>query len=130
MMSAGDLKLLHRALLNSWSLNSSSKWTPENPAKGQCGVTALVTHDLLGGEIRKTCAAEGWHFYNEIDSARVDFTASQFEGDVQYDDLPSSREEAFADTNQLQYDDLKKKVVDELERMDSYPIILENKFTG
>ncbi|WP_425593802.1 YunG family protein [Metabacillus indicus] len=129
-MSAEDLKLLRCALLNSWSLNSSSKWTPENPANGQCGVTALVVHDLLGGEIKKTCAAEGWHFYNEIDSVRVDFTASQFEGDVQYDDLPSSREEAFADTNQLQYDDLKKKVVAELERMDSYPIILENKFTG
>ncbi|WP_411335073.1 hypothetical protein ACK1LH_06335 [Metabacillus indicus] len=129
-MSAEDLKLLRCALLNSWSLKSSSKWTPENPAKGQCGVTALVVHDLLGGEIRKTFAAEGWHFYNEIDSARVDFTASQFEGDVQYDDLPSSREEAFADTNQLQYDDLKKKVVDELHRVESYPVKPRNEFIG
>lgn len=125
-----SLQLLHRALLNSWSLNSSSKWTPENPAKGQCGVTALVVHDLLGGEIMKTYAAEGWHFYNEIDSGRLDFTASQFEGDVQYDDLPSSREEAFADTNQLQYDDLKKKVVEELQQMESYPVKLKNEIIG
>ncbi|MGP1906874.1 YunG family protein [Metabacillus sp. JX24] len=117
-----SIQFLHRALLNSWSLNSSSKWTPENPAKGQCGVTALVVHDLLGGEIMKTYAVEGWHFYNELDSVRVDFTASQFDGDLQYGDIPSSREEAFADTNQLQYDDLKKKVVDELQRMESYPI--------
>ncbi|MGX1194579.1 YunG family protein [Metabacillus sp. SLBN-84] len=125
-----SLQFLHRALLNSWSLNSSSKWTPENPAKGQCGVTALVVHDLLGGEIEKTNAVEGWHFYNEIDSVRVDFTASQFEGDVQYDDIPSSREEALADTNQLQYDDLKKKVVEELQRMESYPIKPSNEFIG
>ncbi len=125
-----SLQFLHRALLNALSLNSSSKWTPENPAKGQCGVTALVVHDLLGAEIVKTYAEEGWHFYNEIDSVRVDFTASQFEGDVQYDDLPSSREEAFADTNQLQYDDLKKKVVEELQRLESHPIKLKNEIIG
>jgi len=37
------------ALHRSWSLESSSKWTRENPANGQCGVTALVVNDLLGG---------------------------------------------------------------------------------
>jgi hypothetical protein len=25
-------------------------WSTDNPAKGQCGVTALVLNDLLGGE--------------------------------------------------------------------------------
>jgi hypothetical protein len=37
------------ALYKSWSLESSSKWTRENPANGQCGVTSLVVNDLLGG---------------------------------------------------------------------------------
>ncbi|PZN12624.1 MAG: hypothetical protein DIU69_02970 [Bacillota bacterium] len=37
-----------------WSKDTSSKYTPENPARGQCGVTALVANDLLGGEILKT----------------------------------------------------------------------------
>ncbi|WP_434095354.1 YunG family protein [Streptomyces flaveolus] len=27
-----------------------SGWSPENPARGQCGVTALVVNDLLGGD--------------------------------------------------------------------------------
>jgi hypothetical protein len=45
---------MQEALLKSWSINSSSKWTKDNPAKGQCGVTALVVNDLLGGLIRKT----------------------------------------------------------------------------
>ncbi len=42
------------ALRKSWSIQSSSKWSVDNPAKGQCGVTSLVVQDILGGEIRKT----------------------------------------------------------------------------
>lgn len=53
-------------LIKSWSLESSSKWSEDNPAKGQCGVTALVINDLLGGEIKKTKLPDGWHFYNII----------------------------------------------------------------
>lgn len=30
-------------------------WSPENRSWGQCGPTALVVHDLLGGQL---CAAE------------------------------------------------------------------------
>ncbi|HEV7975357.1 YunG family protein [Amycolatopsis sp.] len=26
-------------------------WRADNPARGQCGVTALVLHDLLGGDL-------------------------------------------------------------------------------
>ena len=26
-------------------------WDPANPARGQCGDTALVVHDLLGGDL-------------------------------------------------------------------------------
>lgn len=51
-------------LIRCWSINSSSKWTSENPAKGQCGVTSLVINDLFGGDILKTETPEGWHYYN------------------------------------------------------------------
>lgn len=34
-------------LFKCWSINSSSKWTQDNPANGQCGVTALVVNDLF-----------------------------------------------------------------------------------
>ncbi|MGD6844620.1 YunG family protein [Bacillus infantis] len=101
---------VQEALLKSWSVHSSSKWTTDNPAKGQCGVTALVVNDLLGGLIRKTPLKEGWHFYNEISGARYDFTVSQFKEDIVYMDIPSNREEAFQDTNQRQYDFLKQSV--------------------
>jgi hypothetical protein len=98
-------------LFECWSEQSSTKYTPENPARGQCGVTALVVNDLLGGEILKTPLPEGWHFYNRIDGKRFDFTASQFSNPIIYTDIPSNREEAFADTNAEQYRYLKEAVI-------------------
>lgn len=73
------------------------------PARGQCGVTALVVQDRFGGEIRKTPTEDGTHFYNYIDGQRYDLTAEQFEERPAYLDLPSDREEAFGDTNAEQY---------------------------
>ncbi|MBN8192966.1 hypothetical protein JI667_12515 [Bacillus sp. NTK074B] len=105
---------LVEVLRRSWSLKTSSKWTAEIPAKGQCGVTSLVVNDLLGGEIYKTRLYEGWHFYNVIDHIRHDFTASQFGGAIQYDDIPSNRGEAFQDTDMDQYNELKCKVLKHL----------------
>ena len=46
-------KQIYEALIRSWSIETSSKWTIENPAKGQCGVTALVVQDIYGGEIKR-----------------------------------------------------------------------------
>lgn len=69
---------LSKILLTVWSIESSSKWSPQNPANGQCGVTALVVNDFLGGEILKTKTPDGWHYYNKIDGIRCDFTESQF----------------------------------------------------
>jgi hypothetical protein len=34
-------------------------WTPDNPARGQCGATTLVLHDLLGGEIADAEVSDG-----------------------------------------------------------------------
>jgi hypothetical protein len=31
------------------------RWSPADPARGQCGPTALVVNDLLGGDL---CVAE------------------------------------------------------------------------
>jgi hypothetical protein len=74
------LNLTHERLLEilfkAWSEKSSTKYSPDNPALGQCGVTALVVNDLLGGEILKTPLSEGWHFYNRINGQVYDFTAS------------------------------------------------------
>ncbi|PFF60719.1 hypothetical protein COA05_06200 [Bacillus thuringiensis] len=106
-------KRIYEALMRSWSIETSSKWTSENPAKGQCGVTALVVQDICGGKIKKTKIGGVWHFYNFIDGQRFDFTEAQFNEKPNYLDVESNREEAFADTNEKQYSILKGKITKE-----------------
>ncbi|PEB20998.1 hypothetical protein COO05_30015 [Bacillus toyonensis] len=106
-------KRIYEALIKSWSIETSSKWKIENPAKGQCGVTALVVQDICGGKIKKTKIGGVWHFYNFIDGQRFDFTEAQFNENLNYLDVESNREEAFADTNEKQYSILKGKITKE-----------------
>ncbi len=73
-------------------------------------MTALVVHDELGGQILKTDVDGAWHFYNLIGGERVDFTLSQFETPISYEDLPSNRDEALNDTSPEQYQLLRERV--------------------
>ncbi|MET4385326.1 hypothetical protein ABIB73_001061 [Bradyrhizobium sp. F1.4.3] len=66
----------------------------DNPAAGQCNVTALLIHDLFGGELLKTPLPAGEHFYNRIGGRRYDFTANQFDQAIAYLDLPTDRADA------------------------------------
>lgn len=102
---------LKKALYKSWSIDTSSKWTRQNPAKGQCGVTALIVNEMLEGDIAKTKIQGNWHFYNIINGKRYDFTESQFETPIEYDDTLSNQSEAYMNTNEKQYTILKQKVL-------------------
>ena len=102
-MSRIDTTAFLAQLRAAWSRATSSKWTPDNPACGQCSVTALVFHERFGGEILKTYVEGSEHFYNRVDGRRIDLTASQFDVLPLYMDLPSSRAEALADTTPEQY---------------------------
>jgi hypothetical protein len=51
---------------------------PENPARGQYNVKALVVWDRFGGEIHKTPVGNDWHFYNRVAGTIYDLTAEQF----------------------------------------------------
>jgi hypothetical protein len=70
-----DERAVRWRLRRAWSAESSSLWSEDHPARGQCPVTALVVHDRFGGEIRKTPTDEGPHFYNYADGRRYDLTA-------------------------------------------------------
>lgn len=96
------------ALKSGWSIKSSNSWTTANPAKGQCSVTSLVAQDLFGGDIVTTRTKGGTHFYNVIDGQRYDFTISQFDYEIAFDDTPSGRAEAFTDTTEQQYSALRE----------------------
>jgi hypothetical protein len=89
-----DPDRVQRMLRGSWSVASASQWTPENPAAGQCNVTALLVRELFGGDLLKTPLPTGDHFYNRIGDRRYDFTARQFDLPITYMDLPTSGAEA------------------------------------
>jgi hypothetical protein len=78
------------ALRASWSPASCdpsdlADWSAENPARGQCGVTALVLQDHLGGElmigdvVHADGTRQGVHYWNRLpDGREVDLTWEQF----------------------------------------------------
>lgn len=84
----------------SWCWETASpgdapEWSEENPAKGQCAVTALLVQEVLGGDLMR-CVVEGFgsHYFNRLpDGTIVDLTRKQFpEGTVVPDGEPRDRE--------------------------------------
>ena len=62
----------------------SAEWSPENPSRDQCGMTALVVQDVLGGdlvlaEVHQDGVKVGYHYWNRLpDGSDVDLTGDQF----------------------------------------------------
>lgn len=84
-----DLEVLRPILEANWGADTCDPhdvqdWRPDNPARGQCGTTALVIQDLLGGELilGEVFAQDtkiGHHYWNRLpDGRHVDLTADQF----------------------------------------------------
>lgn len=72
---------------DSWSNETTypgSNWTKENPALGQCAITALVINDFMGGKIMRCIVENGSHYYNLIEGKIFDLTASQFNVKIDY----------------------------------------------
>ncbi len=60
-------------------------WHSGNPSRGQCGVTALILQEILGGELLiadvlfTNGATQGVHYWNLLpNGAEVDLTRGQF----------------------------------------------------
>jgi len=116
-----DEIIVRKALRTAWSLETAVQWTSENPASGQCNVTAAVIYDIFGGEILRTRLLDVWHYYNRIDGNRCDLSDSQFtepgalfEVPKSYDDEVSSREAAMKSIPQKEYDALKQGLLSKL----------------
>lgn len=90
MFALTSLCALEAALRESWGPDLCDdpadvpRWSPANPSRGQCGPTALVVNDLLGGDL---CVAEvlledgsrqGFHWWNRLAGVDVDLTREQF----------------------------------------------------
>jgi hypothetical protein len=80
---------IEAAVRSSWDAETCtpdyrSRWSPENPARDQCGVTAMVLNDLLGGDlIRGAVHVDGvrvdYHWWNCLgQGVEIDLTREQF----------------------------------------------------
>ncbi|MER7015176.1 hypothetical protein ABT324_27410 [Saccharopolyspora sp. NPDC000359] len=83
---------IEAAVRSSWGADTCApedlpKWHPGNPARGQCGVTALVLNDLLGGDlVRGEVHVDGrqvdFHWWNRLPGGlELDLTREQFTPD-------------------------------------------------
>ncbi|SFW85432.1 YunG family protein [Amycolatopsis australiensis] len=87
-MKTWTLAEIERAVRRSWGADTCAPedrpaWHPGNPARGQCGVTALVLNDLLGGDlVRGEVHADGrrtdFHWWNRLAGVEIDLTREQF----------------------------------------------------
>lgn len=77
-----DRDALQYALSTSWDKETcyprcKDNRTPENPALGQCAVTALIVQDYFGGELVNCLHTH--HYRNRLpDGQEIDFTKQQF----------------------------------------------------
>lgn len=80
---------IEAAVRASWGADTTTPahrphWSPDNPARDQCGVTAMVLNDLLGGElIRGVVRVDGvqtdFHWLNRLgEGIEIDLTHEQF----------------------------------------------------
>jgi hypothetical protein len=85
-----SLAAVESVIRSSWSEQTCDpvdrpQWSPDTPARGQCGVTALVVQDLLGGELliaevhNADGSRQGVHYWNRFaDGVELDLTREQF----------------------------------------------------
>ena len=81
-----ELAKIIEAVENSWCRETSSdseNWSRENPAWGQCAVTAAVLNDYVGGDIVWAEAAlpsgrKVSHYFNLLKGNEIDLTREQF----------------------------------------------------
>ena len=87
------LKQLEEAVRAGWCRETSDdpdEWSLDNPARGQCAVTAVVLRDYLGGVllIADVVPSDGTppterHCWNRLDSGiEIDLTLEQFPRDT------------------------------------------------
>ncbi|SRR6266536_6335232 len=80
-LSQVDKDKLFSAVRRAWSVHTSvhpAAWTPDNRAKGQCAVTAVLLQDWLGGDLLRAVVGDESHYWNRVGGEDIDLTQHQF----------------------------------------------------
>lgn len=93
-------------------------WDPDLPETGQCGTTALVVAELLGGDILEAPAYRAgeqveYHYWTRLSSGEeIDWTRDQFQDDrVIGDPVVKERPPRLKEPFQGMYEKLLQRVV-------------------
>ncbi|MFI7432198.1 YunG family protein [Micromonospora haikouensis] len=128
-----DVDVLRPILRASWGADTCDPhdlpdWRPDNAARGQCGVTALVVQDLLGGElvlgeVFANGTRTGHHYWNRLpDGRHIDLTADQFRPDeAVVGGRVQQRPPGAPRRCRAQYETLRQRVLAELSSRSSPP---------
>ena len=80
-----DIQLITSRLRRCWSAETAypgTRWTGDNPARGQCAVSSLLVQDLLGGELVRFMVEyrgkQEKHFANSVGGVLIDTTRGQY----------------------------------------------------
>lgn len=80
-----NINHLEQILEKCWSKETSldsENWIPENPAWGQCAITACIVNDYFGGKVVWTsvniAGEEISHYFKSINGEEIDLTRKQF----------------------------------------------------
>jgi len=125
-----DLQEIKELLEKSWRKETSAdpeNWTKENPAWGQCAITALVVQDFSGGELLRASFKDvkgfefaGSHYWNRLPNGEeVDLTRCQFPKDIAIPvGEPRTRQYMLSyPETQRRYDILKSEIEKEMSKM-------------
>jgi hypothetical protein len=117
MISAEQIS---KALRSAWAAETSydpERWSTQNPAWGQCAVSALIVQDFFGGALRRARVNGHEHYWNYIDGhGDVDLTREQFgEASVEEGRSDVSREFVLSfPATQMRYERLRDSVLERL----------------
>lgn len=115
---AVTLTALEGAIREAWGPDTSEgpdEWTADNPAWGNCAVTALVVRDYLGGElviagVVRDGSRVDRHVWNRLPSGlMLDLTREQFRNGEQFE-TPGPLEELFVGNTEERYELLAARV--------------------
>ena len=116
-IGAATLGEVEAAIRASWGRDTSDdpdEWSTENPARGQCSVTALLVRELLGGEILVANVLRDGrrverHAWNRLPSGlTVDLTREQFQRGERFGQ-PSVEEPLLSSRNPERYATLRAR---------------------
>lgn len=108
--------ILYNFTINGWTEKTSidpDNWSENNPAWGQCVITALIIQDIYGGELLRATVNNGIsHYWNRLPNGKeIDLTRIQF-NEFKIDSEPIVRDReyvlSFPDTKE-RYELLKER---------------------